>query len=167
MFRGSGVAKIDEKGRLKIPARFRDTLSQNFGPKVFVTSFGQPSMRVYPLAVWSDIEEKLRNHPLVEDPEVARFFRVVDRYGEELEVDAQGRLLIPQRLRKHARMDGEVIVMGHPTNYLEVWNEAVLDEIEAREPLTDQTIRFVAKMLQEARHGDGGPPRPGDGPGGG
>jgi MraZ protein len=167
MFRGSADAKIDDKGRLKIPSKFRDLLVTHFGPKVFLTSYGPPSMRVYPLSEWVLVEDVLRKSGWGDDPRVIQFLRTVDLYGDEQEVDPQGRLLVPQRLRKHARMNGEVVVLGHPTNLLEVWNEEVLTEIQAKDPLTEDTIRFVSGILREARNDGGSPPRPGDAQGGG
>ncbi len=167
MFRGSADAKIDDKGRLKIPSRFRELLLTNFGPQVFITSFGQPSMKIYPIKVWMEWEDVLRRSGWGDDPRVAQFLRTVDLYGDEQEVDGQGRLLVHRRLRKHTRMEGGVVVLGHPTNVLEVWNEDVLEKLQAKEPLTDDTIRFVSSLLREARDGHGATPHPGDGPGGG
>jgi MraZ protein len=167
MFRGSADTKIDDKGRLKIPSKFRSLLVDQFGPKVFVTSYGAPSMRIYPLAEWMKVEEVLRKSGWGDDPRVVQFLRTVDLHGDEQEVDPQGRILVHKRLRKHTRMEGDVVVLGHPTNFLEVWNEELLNEIQAKEPLTEETIRFVSNILREARNGNGVPPCPGDGPGGG
>jgi len=167
MFRGSADTKIDEKGRLKIPSKFRSLLVDQFGPKVFVTSYGAPSMRIYPLAEWMKVEEVLRKSGWGDDPRVVQFLRTVDLNGDEQEVDPQGRILVHRRLRKHTRMEGDVVVLGHPTNFLEVWNEELLNEIQTKEPLTDETIRFVSQIMREARNGNGVPPCPGDGPGGG
>ncbi len=167
MFRGSADAKIDEKGRLKIPSKFRSILADQFGSKVFVTSYGPPSMRLYPLTEWMKVEDVLRKSGWGDDPRVTQFLRTVDLYGDEQEVDSQGRILVHSRLRKHTRMEGDVVVLGHPTNLLEVWNEGLLMDIQEREPLTDETIRFVSNILREVRNGNGVPPRPGDGPGGG
>lgn len=166
MFRGSADAKIDEKGRLKIPSKFRGLLLDNFGPKVFVTSLGAPAMRLYPLPAWLREEEFLRSSGYGEDPRVLRYFRTASLFGDEQEVDGQGRILVHPRLRKHARMEGEVVILGHPTNMLEVWNEELLLRDQEAEPLTDETIRFVSGILREARNGNGAPPYPGDGPGG-
>jgi MraZ protein len=167
MFRGSADTKIDDKVRLKIPSKFRSLLVDQFGPKVFVTSYGAPSMRIYPLAEWMKVEEVLRKSGWGDDPRVVQFLRTVDLHGDEQEVDPQGRILVHKRLRKHTRMEGDVVVLGHPTNFLEVWNEELLNEIQAKEPLTEETIRFVSNILREARNGNGVPPCPGDGPGGG
>ena len=98
---------------------------------------------------------------------MVQFLRTVDLNGDEQEVDPQGRILVHKRLRKHTRMEGDVVVLGHPTNFLEVWNEELLNEIQTKEPLTDETIRFVSQIMREARNGNGAPPCPGDGPGGG
>ncbi len=161
MFRGSADAKIDEKGRLKIPSKFRATLLEKFGQQVFVTSYGSPSMKIFPLSEWVQVESVFRSSGWGDDPRVVQFLRTVDLYGDEQELDPQGRILVPKRLRGHARMDGEVIVLGHPTNHLEVWNEQVLIELQAKEPLTDETIRFVSGILREAKHGNGQSSRPG------
>lgn len=167
MFRGSADARIDDKGRLKIPSKFRAQLVDAFGARVFVTSYGPPSMRLYPLSEWMKVEEVLRKSGWGDDPRIIQFMRTVDLYGDEQEVDSQGRILVHPRLRRHTRMEGDVVVLGHPTNLLEVWNEDLLTEIQTREPLTDDTIRFVSNILREARNGNGVPPCPGDGPGGG
>jgi len=166
MFRGSADAKIDDKGRLKIPSKFRSTLLEEFGPRVFLTSYGSPSVRVFPLKEWLKVEEVLHGSGWGDDPRVVQFLRTVDLFGDEQELDPQGRILVPARLRKHAQMDGDVVILGHPTRQLEVWNEALLMELQSREPLTDDTIRFVSGILREARHGNGQPPRPGDAGGG-
>lgn len=167
MFRGGADAKIDAKGRLKVPAKFRELLLSNFGPDVFLTSFGPPSMRIYPISEWKKIEKALRSGYWGDDPRVSRFLRTVAVHGDEQSVDSQGRLFIHKRLREHTRMEGEVVVLGHPTNLLEVWNEKLLGEIEAAEPLNEETIRFVSGIIREAMDEDGKPPRPGDGPGSG
>lgn len=167
MFRGSADAKIDDKGRLKLPSKFRTTLLEEFGPKLFLTSYGPPSVRIFPLAEWLKVEEVLHGSGWGDDPRVVAFLRTVDLYGDEQELDPQGRFLIPPRLRRHAQMDGEVVVLGHPTRQLEVWNEALLLDLQTREPLTDETIRFVSGILREAKHGNGRPPHPGDDRGGG
>jgi MraZ protein len=167
MFRGSAAAKIDEKGRLKVPSKFREVLRQSYGAQVFMTSFGNPSLKIYPLSEWIRNEKTLREGQYAEDPVVNRFLTTVGRYGDEQEVDGQGRLFIPQHIRKHTRMDGDVVVIGHATGVLEIWNEEVLNEYEAREPLTEDAVRYVSKILREARDGSGTSPRSGDGSGSG
>lgn len=166
MFRGSADARIDDKGRLKIPSKFRGILLDQFGPRVFLTSWGAPSMRLYPLPEWMKVEEVLRKSGWGDDPRIIRFLRTVDLYGDEQEVDGQGRILVPPRLRKHTQMEGGVVILGHPTSFLEVWNEGLLLKVQEEEPLTDDTIRFVSQIIREAKNGNSAPPCPGDGPGG-
>lgn len=165
MFRGGADAKIDAKGRLKVPAKFKKPLLSNFGPDVFLTSFGPPSMRIYPISEWKKIEKALRTGYWGDDPRVSHFLRTVAINGDEQSVDSQGRLFIHKRLRMHTKMEGGVVVLGHPTNLLEVWNEKLLNETEAKEPLTEETIRFVSGIVREAMNEDDKPPRSGDGSG--
>jgi MraZ protein len=162
MFRGNADATVDGKGRLKIPSKFRTPLLSEFGKRVFVTSFGSPSMKVYPLSEWMKWEVILRNSGWGDDPRVERFLRHVSLYGDEQEIDGQGRILVNTRLRKHASMNGEVVVLGQPTNMLEVWNLDLLNELQDREPVTEENIRFVTRIIREARHGGEVPPPPGD-----
>ena len=75
---------------------------------------------VYPLPVWEHVEQKLLKMPST-DLARRRFHRWTSLYGQEGEIDAQGRVLIPPQLREPALMQGDVIVMGHG-EYLEVWN---------------------------------------------
>jgi len=167
MFRGGADAKIDAKGRLKVPTKFRELLLSNFGADVFLTSFGPPSMRIYPISEWKKIEKALRSGYWGDDPRVSHFLPTVAVNGDEQFADGQGRLFIHKRLRKHTRMEGAVVVLGHLTNLLEVWNEKLLDEVEAGKPLNEETIRFVSGIIREAMDEDGKPPRSGDGPGSG
>jgi len=166
MFRGSADATVDDKGRLKIPSKFRGPLLENFGSRVFVTSFGARSMKVYPLKEWMQWEAILRKSGWGDDPRVERFLRHVDFYGDEQEIDGQGRILVHPRLRGYAAMNGEVVVLGHPTNMLEVWNLEHLMELQEKEPVTEETIRFITGIIREARHGGEIPPPPGHDPGG-
>ena len=162
MFRGNADATVDSKGRLKIPSKFRTPLLKEFGKRVFVTSFGSLSMKLYPLSEWMKWEKILRNSGWGDDPRVERFLRHVSLYGDEQELDAQGRILITPRLRKHTAMNGEVVVLGNPTNMLEVWNLDLLTELQGQEPVTEENIRFVTKIIREARNGGEVPPPPGD-----
>ncbi|MCC7126345.1 MAG: division/cell wall cluster transcriptional repressor MraZ [Acidobacteria bacterium] len=127
MLRGNHPAKIDDKGRLKIPNGYRTTIEEKHGRAVFVTSIRGTSVRIYPMPVWLDLERRLdeqnTSHPVIE-----KFLERVAVYGQEAEIDAQGRVLIQPRLRQSAQMEGEVDVLGH-RHFLEVWNH---DRLMAR-----------------------------------
>lgn len=109
-FRGSFQASIDDKGRLKLPARLREQLAQWYGNQVFITSFDPSELRVYPLPVWEEFERRFLSQPSL-NPLVQRLMEHAN-YGQEEEVDGQGRVLIPVLLREAVGINGEVVVSG-------------------------------------------------------
>jgi MraZ protein len=133
--RGSETTRIDDKGRLKIPAIFRGLVQARSGPDVFVTSVKGDSVLVYPMDVWAGLEERILKAP-TQNPALKRFMDRVSYFGQPGELDPQGRVLIPQQLRLRASIVGEVRVLGR-INYLEVWNEERFADKLAREPWTD------------------------------
>jgi MraZ protein len=121
MLRGNYLATVDEKGRVKIPSDFLAEL-RKAGSKFYVTSDTGEYARVYPMKVWEGIENKLASlssHNSARQKFLAR----TNYFGQVVEVDGQGRILIPPVLRESAQMKGEVDVAGRLT-YLEVWNHA-------------------------------------------
>ncbi|MEM9290858.1 MAG: division/cell wall cluster transcriptional repressor MraZ [Acidobacteriota bacterium] len=143
MFRGSSPAKIDTKGRLKIPTDFRRTLEDRFGPDLFVTSIRGDCALVYPLQVWEEIETRLANMPST-DPTKNRFLRRVSYYGQQARLDAQGRILIPQLLREKAAMTGEVVVSAHLDHFV-VWNRDRIESLLDEEPFTENDLRTLTE----------------------
>jgi MraZ protein len=142
--RGTSPAKIDDKGRLKVPNGFRALIQQAHGRDVFVTSLTGDNVRIYPLPVWQHIERKLAAMPSTH-PSRLKFLDRVNFYGQTAELDAQGRVLIPGRLRDSAGMSGEVDVFGQ-YDYLEVWNhERFLSKLQ-REPFTDEDARALSEF---------------------
>jgi MraZ protein len=132
--RGNSPAKVDEKGRLKIPAYFLDALRE-FGNQFYITSPTGESARVYPMKVWSEMEDKLAGTP--NSAEKRKFLMRTSYYGQVAEMDAQGRVLLPAVLREAAALTGDVAVLGN-LNYLVVMNDArVADEIK-NDPLTEE-----------------------------
>ncbi|MEE8166738.1 MAG: division/cell wall cluster transcriptional repressor MraZ [Myxococcota bacterium] len=144
MLRGNFSAKIDDKGRLKIPSGFRTPIEEKFGDTLFVTSLSGESVRIYPMTVWTTIEEKLARIPSTH-PSRSRFFDRVNFYGQPAEIDKQGRVSVHTRLREAAGMVGEVDVFGL-YDHLEVWNhDRFLARLE-REPFTDDDARALAEF---------------------
>jgi MraZ protein len=142
MFRGSASATVDDKGRLKIPTDFRRQLEERWGPEVFVTSPNGEAARVYPLAVWEELENRLLRMPST-DRARNRYLERVNYFGQQMRLDPQGRVLIPALLRERAGMSGEVVVAGR-IDYLEVWNhERFASRLEA-EPLTDEDLQALS-----------------------
>ena len=144
MLRGNYTAKIDDKGRLKIPTAFRALVEGQHGAELFVTSLNGESVRIYPMPVWMALEEKLARVPSTH-PARLRFFDRVNYYGQGAEFDSQGRVLIHPRLRDSAGMSGEVDVFGQ-YDYLEVWNHERFTAKLQREPYTDDDARALSSF---------------------
>jgi MraZ protein len=143
VFRGNAPARIDDKGRLKVPNAFRALLESKYGRELFLTSISGEYVRIYPMPVWLEAEEKLGKMPSTH-PSRLRFLDRVNYYGQPGEMDTQGRVLIPVRLRESATMIGDVDVLGH-VSYLDVWNhDRLLNKLQ-REPYTDDDARALAE----------------------
>jgi MraZ protein len=143
VFRGHEAARIDDKGRLKVPNVFRAALETKYGREVFLTSLSGEYARIYPMPVWLELEEKLGKMPSAH-PSRTRFLDRVNFFGQVGELDAQGRLLIPARLRETATIAGDVDVIGQ-YNWLDVWNhDRFLTKLQ-REPYTDDDARSLAE----------------------
>jgi len=144
MFRGHEAARVDDKGRLKVPNVFRSLLESKFGREVFLTSLSGESVRIYPMPVWVDIEEKLGAMPSTH-PSRLRFLDRVSFFGQAGELDTQGRVLIPLRLRETATMAGDVDVLGH-YDFLDVWNHDRFLSKMQRELYTEDDARALAEF---------------------
>ena len=133
MLRGNYLATVDEKGRLKIPADFLAELRKS-GTKFYVTSTKGDRAAIYPLKAWEEIEKKLSKVSTYNAAK-QKFLSRTNYYGQVVEVDGSGRILIPPVLRESAEMKGEVDVQGQLT-FLEVWNHSrFLDQMN-RNPIT-------------------------------
>jgi len=144
VFRGNAPARIDDKGRLKVPNAFRSFMEGKYGRELFVTSLTGEFVRIYPMPVWLDIEQKLGAVPSTQ-PAKLRFLDRVNYYGLAGELDMQGRVLIPLRLRESASMSGAVDVLGQ-YNWLDVWNHDRLETKLKREPYSDDDARALSEF---------------------
>ena len=140
MFRGNHPTRVDEKGRLKIPAEFKRVIDEKYAQKYYITSFDGTVAQVYPFEEWERIEQKLAALSTY-NPTKKKFLNRTNYYGQVVEMDGQGRLLVPQTLRESAQIRGEVAVLGNLT-YLEVRNLEALDK-EIKEPFTDEDIKTL------------------------
>ncbi|MGP0019282.1 MAG: division/cell wall cluster transcriptional repressor MraZ [Candidatus Sulfotelmatobacter sp.] len=120
MFRGNHPTRVDEKGRLKVPAEFKRVIDEKYGQQFYITSLDGDVAQVYPFEEWERIEQKLAGLSTF-NPTKKKFLSKVNYWGQVVEMDGQGRLLIPQLLRDSAQIKGEVAVSGYQT-YLEVRN---------------------------------------------
>ena len=142
MLRGNAPAKIDDRGRLKVPSAFRAFIQQEYGRDLFVTSLSGDSVRVYPMPVWVEIEQRVAKMPSTL-PVRMKFLDRVNFFGAVAELDDQGRVLIQPRLRDSAQMNGEVDVLGLQ-DYLEVWNHERFVAKLTRDPFTDEDAKALA-----------------------
>ena len=130
MFRGNHPTRVDEKGRLKIPAEFKRVIDEKYGQQFYITSLDGKVAQIYPFEEWERIEQKLASLSTF-NPTKKKFLSRVNYWGQQVEMDGQGRLLIPQLIRENAEIKGEVAVLGNLT-YLEVRNmEAFRQEIKS------------------------------------
>lgn len=143
MLRGSYTARMDDKGRLKLPTAFKTLVEERHGTSLYVTSRDGKSALIYPMPVWNAVEERLGSMP-PSHPTRGKFLDNTSFYGQENSFDSQGRVVIHQLLRDSAGMLGDVSVIGK-VDYLEVWN---IDRLKAklnREPFTDDDARILAE----------------------
>lgn len=141
--RGNCPAKVDEKGRLKIPAVFLEALKE-YGAQFYITSTTGESARIYPMKVWSEIEDKLAGAGS-QNRAKSKFLMRTSYFGQTVELDGQGRVLVPAVLRESAQMKGEVDVFGK-LDYLEVMNHTrVLDELK-NAPFTEEDFKALEDL---------------------
>ena len=142
MLRGNHPARIDDKGRIKVPNGFRALIEQQYGSELFVTSVTGEYVRLYPMAVWLEVERRLADVPS-SNPSRQRFLDRVNFFGQAAAMDKQGRVVVPPLLRESAAMTGEVSVLGLQ-NHLAVWNQKRLSERFEKEPFTDDDGRVLS-----------------------
>ncbi len=144
MLRGNYTARIDEKGRLKIPTHFRRRLEEKYGLEVYVTSLTGESVQIFPLAEWEKIEQKLS---LLPTNETARriYLARTNFYGQESAVDNQGRVLIHALLREKTAAYGDVAVIGS-LSFLDVWNREKMERFLLDNPFAPEHEAILARL---------------------
>jgi MraZ protein len=131
---GHAPAKVDEKGRLKIPANFRKVIEEKFGSDCFITSTDGERALIYPMPVWYDFQGRLSKVPSTSMART-KLLEKVNYFGQSGTIDAQGRVLIPSILRSVAGIAEDVVVIGN-TDHLIVWNEEKIQQRMSETPLT-------------------------------
>lgn len=149
MFRGVQHINMDAKGRLAIPARQREPLLEQCAGQIVVTIDTQSScLCIYPMPAWERIEQDLQNLPSL-NPAVKRFQRLMLGYATDIELDSNGRMLLPPSLRDYAKLEKKLVLVGLG-NKLELWSEALwiierdkaLEDVGADEPLPDELMNL-------------------------
>lgn len=152
-FRGSYLLKIDDKSRIKVPARYHTIFESQFGKELYLTSLNGDRIYVYPLKVWERIEssiEKMR----VRTPELEEFINRTSFWGSEAEIDNRGRILMPPELRESARLNDSIRVVGK-IDHLVVWNDSLFRETALEGVFDEDKLQKVAMVLngQDSRSG--------------
>jgi MraZ protein len=142
MLWGRYSAKIDEKFRLRLPAKFRRDLPETEDCTYYVTSDDGKCAQIYPVPVWEKIAQKFQESPRM-DPAKLKLQRFTSYYGLLTQMDPQGRILIPQSLRDDAQISGDVIVIGK-SDHLEVWNDQAFRKSLIDDPLTPEERERLA-----------------------
>ncbi len=141
MFRGQFEHAIDEKGRLSIPAKFRDILQKERA--LVLTSFDS-YITVFPLKVWHGIEERIRANPTFKR-DMRDFLRHIYSLAEDVEIDQQGRILIPQALRQRVGITRDVVIIG-VMDQIEIWGKARWEAKVAAAPSTEELTAKLGEL---------------------
>jgi MraZ protein len=144
MFRGHYEHAIDGKGRTSLPARFRHALPEADARLVITPAVGDPCLDVYSMPAWEEIERKVAALPKL-DRDIVVFRRLYVSAAVECEIDRNGRVLIPPRLRERAQLQKEVLWAGVGTK-MELW---ALDRWEASQVLSDQALEAWRVAIAE------------------
>ncbi|HZR30582.1 MAG TPA: division/cell wall cluster transcriptional repressor MraZ [Terriglobales bacterium] len=144
MFRGNHPTRVDEKGRLKVPAEFKRVIDEKYGTQFYITSLDGKSAQIYPFEEWERIEQKLAGLSTF-NPTKKKFLERTNYYGQVVEMDAQGRLLVPTVLRDSAQIRGEVAVLGNLT-YLDVRNNDAFVKEMKENPFTPEDEKTLDEL---------------------
>ena len=146
MFRGNHPAKVDEKGRLKMPAAFKALMDAQGVSQFYVTSADGEKAEIWPLAEWEKREARLVAASEMDDA-AQKYMMWTSYYGQQVEMDSQARIVLPMILREAAKLDGEVTVFGMQ-NRLEVHNRAVFEQKLPENKLTAEDRKAMAALLR-------------------
>ena len=138
MFMGEFQHTIDGKGRLIVPAKFRETL----GDKFVATKGLDNCLFVYPLGEWQALEQKLKSLPFTR-ADARAFVRFFFSGATECEIDKQGRILLPANLREYAKLDKDVVVLG-VSSRVEIWSA---DEWSKYSSEAEATYEEIAEKI--------------------
>ena len=140
MFRGQFEHAIDRKGRVSVPARFREALCEPGSARFILTPapFDQ-CLHLHPLPAWEALEQRISELPSL-DPNVVRFRRVYISAAIECELDRVGRMLIAAQLREHAKLDKEVLFAGMGRS-IELWSKKLWDAALAMSAAQEEAFR--------------------------
>ncbi len=144
MFRGNHPTRVDEKGRLKVPAEFKRVIDETYSAKFYITSLDGKIAHVYPFEEWERIEQKLAGLSNF-NPTKRKLLNFTNYFGQVVEMDGQGRLLVPGLLREAANVKGDVAVVGF-LNHLEVRALADYQQDLEANPITAEDEKVLDEL---------------------
>jgi MraZ protein len=147
VFRGNNPAKVDDKGRLKIPSAFKTLLDAANVTQLYITSTDGRKAEIWPLPEWEKREKLLAEHSNLDDA-VEKYLNLTSYYGQQVEMDSQSRVVLPQKLRDKGRLDAEVVVLGKLV-YLEVQNEKEFELSLGAYEMTAEDRKSVAAIVRQ------------------
>ena len=147
MFRGNHPAKVDEKGRFKLPSAFKQLVDAGSVTQFYVTSTDGKSAEVWPLPEWEKREEQLADASEM-DEAVRKYLSLTSYYGQQVEMDSQGRVLLPQILRSAAGLDDQDAVVIGMRTYIEVHNRKAFEASLTANALTIDDRGKMAEILR-------------------
>ena len=144
MFRGSHITRVDEKGRLKLPAEFKRRIDEEYaGEKFYITSRDGKVAEIHPMREWEKFEQRLAAMPS-SHPAKQKLLMRINYFGQKAELDGQGRVLLPQVLREKANLIAEVVVHGSEM-HLNVSNHEEYERDLASNPMTPEDQIEISK----------------------
>jgi MraZ protein len=146
-FRGSYIATIDDRGRVKIPAKYLSVLEQGMGREVYLTSINGDHILFYPMKIWQEIERKIAAIPM-RDPEMEEFVSRISYWGTETEIDPKGRILIPADLRAASKLESGLLILGK-IDHMVIWNKEVFEARYMGGQFGDEKLNRVSRLLNE------------------
>ncbi len=147
MFRGRFHHNIDGKGRVSIPARFREVLKQQYGSDQLIMTIFDNCLVVYPFAEWQTFEEKIKEFSQLKK-ETKYFLRYFYSSAIDCSIDDHGRILIPPQFREHANLNKEVVFVGM-TNRFEIWDKGMWEkEFDRYKDTFDEISESIAEWMK-------------------
>lgn len=138
VFKGQAEYSVDSKGRVAIPAKMRKAMSPEAQDTFTITRGFEDCIFLYPLDRWSSIEEEIEDLNMY-DREARDFIRIIMMWADEVSLDGQGRISIPNPLLEFAELDGSALILG-AFDHIEIWNPDQFDEYLNEQPADYETL---------------------------
>jgi MraZ protein len=146
MFRGQFVHSVDAKGRVSLPARFRDTLIADGDPRFILTPAPfDPCLHLHPMRAWEELEQKISELPRF-DANIVRFRRLYISAAIECELDGAGRVLVPPHLRERVGLERDALWAGMGRT-IELWSKERWEQAIRMAPEDRKALEQVMEQI--------------------